>query len=437
MSKDYSERRLYRKSPGRQYGYDYNPLQKVSLSQSGRIDNASAEERWSSRHETPSRTGSALAQRPDLRRTRQLLRKNIIASKRGATGMEEEEYTEYSAEEQQMMGQRSIPEYEEYEETPRFQKRSFSRSGYIEQPVLPPARELPTETEEWVDYSDVDPDQGYDEYDPAYEEHTDYHSPLPSRASRSTRVPTRSIRPRNQYEEETYADDEYDVDVDEYEEPVRPAPRKKRKKSSMISRRKLLWGAGAVAVGGTAVAVTQFGNKIPEAIGDAGANIEQQLQEAFNKGMQQGADNVRKEFVEVLQNLEGFSLEGAINAAKLTRVAYDVFVSPILQFGSVVSGDVLKGFFKAFQTARGWLAGIYQDNATLIAIQKVLQAWIDQATTMPKKIDAITHADLDGAQSYLRALQRKIEEEQKKLNSPNATPTAAPKTQATPAPKKK
>ena len=35
---------------------------------------------------------------------------------------------------------------------------------------------------------------------------------------------------------------------------------------------------------------------------------------------------------------------------------------------------------------------------------------------MPKKVQAITDSDLDGAQSYLRALQRKIQEEQAQLD---------------------
>jgi hypothetical protein len=46
---------------------------------------------------------------------------------------------------------------------------------------------------------------------------------------------------------------------------------------------------------------------------------------------------------------------------------------------------------------------------------------------MPKQLDAITNADLDGAQAYLRALQRKLDEEKAKLNSsPQTTPAAKP-----------
>src|SRR5713101_2908355 len=88
MTKEHFERRAYRKSPGRQYGYDYDPLRnhkRSGSSQSGRLDDSLAGDR--SHGGTTSRGSSRpalqLAQRPDPRRTRQLLRQNILASKSG------------------------------------------------------------------------------------------------------------------------------------------------------------------------------------------------------------------------------------------------------------------------------------------------------------------------------------------------------------------
>jgi len=61
-------------------------------------------------------------------------------------------------------------------------------------------------------------------------------------------------------------------------------------------------------------------------------------------------------------------------------------------------------------------------------LQTVLQSWVDQVGHLPQQLDAITNTDLDGAQSYLRALEAKIKNEQTKLNqSGTATPTSAPK----------
>src|SRR6266852_2023594 len=92
MTRD--RRKAYRKSPGRQYGYDYDPLssqQRSGASQSGRQSASSAGERQSEYEDVFRRgnsraggygpQGGQLATRPDLRRTRQLLRQNILASK--------------------------------------------------------------------------------------------------------------------------------------------------------------------------------------------------------------------------------------------------------------------------------------------------------------------------------------------------------------------
>ena len=116
-------------------------------------------------------------------------------------------------------------------------------------------------------------------------------------------------------------------------------------------------------------------------------------------------------------------MDAAIGAAKLTRVAYDVFVNPIVTFTSTVADDFLSALLNALIRARSWLVQISADNATLVALTTVLQNWVDQAHNMPKKLQTITETDLDGAQAYLKALQRKIQDEQAKLNGQNPTPT--------------
>ncbi|MBV9230254.1 MAG: hypothetical protein JOZ18_13150, partial [Chloroflexi bacterium] len=364
-----------------------------------------------------------LAQRPDPRRTRQLLRQNILASK-GRTVDEQESQTEQQEPEQYG---RHTPLYEEQEGEPPYSRRNPTRSGYITSPRVPSTSELMEEEEEWSDFEDVDPDIGYeDQLDmpPTYSERRPGKALVPPRARQV--IPERSRRQDEmaEYEDE---DDEYYEDDEDDAPPVR-----RRKRKGKVSRRGMLvgLGVGVAAVAGTGVAAYELGPKLPQALSTAGSNIEHQLQDAFNKGVEQGAENVRREFVTALENLEGFTLDGAVSAAKLTRVAYDVFVSPVIKFGATITGDFLGGMLRAFKTARGWLAGAYQDNSTLIAIQKVLETWVAQVSIMPKQLDAITDTDLDGAQAYLRALQRKIEDEKAKLNNANATPT--PTAQPTP-----
>src|SRR5437764_1269720 len=72
MPKDRSERKTYRKSPGRQYNYETDPLRsRTGHSQTGRAENG--------RSGTTGRISTQI--RPDPRRTRQLLRQSILASK--------------------------------------------------------------------------------------------------------------------------------------------------------------------------------------------------------------------------------------------------------------------------------------------------------------------------------------------------------------------
>ncbi len=429
MPKDHMERRTYRKSPGRQYESD-SLRSRSGKSQSGRGENTEQSERWATRGSTGHKsTTASLAQRPDPRRTRQLLRQNIIASKARQAEEEDQEQEQYISS--------SLEEYG---------SRHNSRSSRQPSRELIDTEEFGESEDEWRELEagmEVDPD--YDEEEPRLkyiEEYPAYPEGVPVRSgalppSYEGAYPPRDVpnprATRRLPPEELYEDD-YDEYEEEYEEEEeRPRPRRRK---GGLTRRGLLLGIGAAAAVGTGVAAYEYAPKIPQALGETGANIEKQLQDAFNKGVAQGAEAARKELITALDNLEGFTLEGAVTAARLTRVAYDVFVSPVIQFGANIATDFLAAMLKAFKTARMLLAGVYQDNATLQAIQKVLESWVDQVTTMPKQLNTITQADLDGAQAYLRALQRKIEDEKKQLQNNGTpvagTPTAQPNAKATP-----
>ncbi len=448
MSKDHLERRMYRKSPGRQYGYDYDPLR----SQSGNGPKSNS-------GESASRSGTLLAHRPDPRRTRQLMRQSIIASKRPNEDEAEQlrfsDQDSYGAEEELVgsrAGRRHVLHRDKYapKDYPSSEYRSHhpSRSGRSGSINLPPTSELLLPTDEaiysadeneygvddWRDLAEVEQELGGVEpleqrvrYPHAYDDYDDEPSIHPSR-SVALRQPepksTRRLEPELSDRVYPDEDDKYDYAY-EYEEDRSSVRRPKSSgKQKKLSRRRLLIGAGVVAVAGVGVAAVELPKVVPQAVDSVGTNVTHQVEDAFNRGVAQGAAQARKEFVSSMESIEGFTLEGAITAARLTRVAYDVFVSPIVKFGAAIAGDVLTGMLNAFKTARQLLAGIYQDNATLIAIQKVLESWVSQATTMPMQLDAITQSDLDGAQAYLSALQKKVAAEKAQLNA-TVTPVSA------------
>jgi hypothetical protein len=403
MSDDRSERRTYRKSPGRQYGYDFNPLRSQSLpgsSQSGRTGASPQSEpltgHLSNSGELEERYSGVLAPRPDPRRTRQLHRQHILATK-ARTGLEEDTGKidpDIQFPSQPLRSRRPTREYIEPEE-----------------PILaPPPPPLPYEDE--FDY--LDPDMAYeDDYD-LLDGRTGYggsvRAPIIEPGLVDPETDRRRVSPGagSEFEEE--------------EEP-RVSKGKKKGKKGFFSRRKLI--AGAVLVGGGAVAAYELGPKIPGLLESAGSNIENQVADAFNRGFAAGGEAVRKELINGLDTLEGVSLDSAIGAAKLTRVAYDVFVSPIITLASNIADDFLSALLNALITARKWLQQINADNATLVALTSILQNWVNQVHIMPKKLQTITDTDLDGAQTYLNALQRKIQEQQAILNG-QATPTPKP-----------
>lgn len=435
MIRDRSEKRLYRKSPGRQYGYEYDPLHSQSLSGNSSVhsDSWGAHEQTSSRSSSGRRTSGPLAPRPNPRRTRQLLRQSIIASKSKAAVLEDTGVLDPELSDRYASAGEYPEMYEREVDTTLYSNRHHRfTSTRLAPPVQEPYQERYVEEDEdldagegpWADeepaYDYMDPDLGYDEEE----------DPLAYRLAytESPRVKSTSLRPQSTALERGRSRSvplEYEADEYEDEQDQAPAKHKEKKKKGGLSRRKLL--IGAVAVGGTAVAAYELVPRLPQALQEAGTNIEHQLQDAFNKGLAAGEDAVRKEFINSLDTLEGVSLEGAIGAARLTRVAYDVFVSPLVTLAATVADDFLSVTLAALIKARSWLAQINADNATLSALQNVLQNWVNQAHNMPKKLQTITETDLDGAQAYLRALQRKIQQEQAKLNGQATTPTPTAK----------
>jgi len=413
MVKDGTEKRLYRKSPGRQYGYDYDPLHSQSLTGNGQQERSSTSfqsDSLSTREGTGAgidrHTSGLLGPRPDPRRTRQLIRKNIIASKSKSALVDDTGELDPELRGRYGSAHETPGMYEEQVETPHYPSHR-TRSA----PLPPTPREYYSEIDEGFEngaYVDeemdfIDPDLGYEQ---------DYidedEDPLAYRL------------PYNEIARGKRRSEPLEYDEEEQEEPVKPA--KKKKKG--VSRRKMLLIGAAAA--GTAVAGYELLPKVPHALEQAGTNVEHQLQQAFNNGVAAGEEAVRKEFINALDTMEGVSLDAAIGAARLTRVAYDVFVSPLVTLAASVADDFLSITLAALIKARSWLVQINADNATLGALQTVLQNWEQQAHTMPKKLQTITETDLDGAQAYLAALQRKIHEEQAKLNgqSTTTTPTA-------------
>src|SRR5215813_2497549 len=232
MTKDRSGRKGYRKSPGRQYEYDYNPLRGQSRSgqsQSGRSQASRPGERQAAFEDSPSRSASRsggyggleLAPRPDPRRTRQLMRQSILASKAKTAlyGEQEEEARDERAEQH---------EYEEQEEISGSSNR-YPRSNRTARPRAP-SRAL---------YDVGNPDSEPEEVEleePGFEDPDIGIDPL-ERQLAYPELSTRRPEGRGVVVRRDELPEEYD-DYDYYEED-RPRVRRKTKEKN-LSRRRLL-----------------------------------------------------------------------------------------------------------------------------------------------------------------------------------------------------
>lgn len=386
MFKEPLERKSYRQSPGRQYG---------SLHEQSRTNTSPPGETWQSTGETrrASRPSGVLSPRPDPRRTRQLLRQHILAGKSQAAVLERPQDAD-------VLDEVDV-EDEPVREMPRAEPRRGAAPARRYHPTRYQEFEEEQSTADWIKHGESMPE--YRAADPE-----DAIDPLEERV--------RQVQPRRP----VHAPPTRILTEREEDELLAEELRERKRRDT---RRKFL--LGALALGAAGVAAYEILPRVPQAIGTGASNLEHQLQQAFQSGVTAGGEAARKDLINALDSLEGFSLEGAIEAAKLTRVAYGVFISPLVTLAAEVADDFLIGTLDALITGRKWLAQINEDSPTLAALQTVLQSWVDQVHNMPKTVQTITETDLDGAQSYLRALQRKIQEEQTQLNA-QPTPTPAP-----------
>ncbi|HEU5348000.1 MAG TPA: hypothetical protein VFU63_05245, partial [Ktedonobacterales bacterium] len=167
-----------------------------------------------------------------------------------------------------------------------------------------------------------------------------------------------------------------------------------------IARRALLAGVGI----GACVAGAELA---PVALKKAGEFTQAEVQDAFSAGV----DNGRKALLDELSQIEGLTIDGAITAAELTRLAVKFIVLPLSRLISTIEGGALDVLHSALQSAKDNLARINVHISQLDGLEDMVAQWRDNVNQLPTTLDKYANADIDSAESYLRALQKKIEKE--------------------------
>ena len=181
---------------------------------------------------------------------------------------------------------------------------------------------------------------------------------------------------------------------------IPPAEQKKSGSGGKIARRALLAGVGV----GACVAGVELA---PVALKKMGEFTQAEVQDAFSAGVDSG----RKAILDELSQIEGLTIDGAIATAELTRLAVKFIVLPLSRLVSTIEGTALDVLHNALQSAKDNLAKINVHISQLDGLEDMVGQWRDNINQLPTALEKYSNADIDSAESYLRALHKKIAEE--------------------------
>ena len=170
--------------------------------------------------------------------------------------------------------------------------------------------------------------------------------------------------------------------------PTRGLPQHQRPKKPLVGRRAFFATAATATVCG------------------AGALAAPKLIPVLESKAQ---DMARAALLSELGNLEGVSLDAAIRAAELTRMAVQIIVLPLARFVALVGSGAFAALGKALELAHNALAALRLDTTALDAFRAVVASWRGGITSLPIALDAYTTADIDSGERYLRALKQMAE----------------------------
>lgn len=164
-----------------------------------------------------------------------------------------------------------------------------------------------------------------------------------------------------------------------------PEPPRKARREGRMARRAVLVGAATAALAGAGALVA------PRAI----TALEAEAQSLARAAIQRE-----------IGELEGVSLDAAIRAAELTRIAVKVIVLPLARFVALVGSSALDLLLETLDVARTAMATLRLDTAPIVAFRDVVASWRGGVAALPISLGSYMTADIDGAETYLRALKR-------------------------------
>lgn len=109
-----------------------------------------------------------------------------------------------------------------------------------------------------------------------------------------------------------------------------------------------------------------------------------------------------------LGELEGVSIDAALEAAQITRVAVQVIVVPVARLVATLGSDALDLVLGTLALAHNALALIHVSTETIDQLHAVVTSWKAGITALPIALNAYTTADITSAETYLRAIKKNM-----------------------------
>jgi hypothetical protein len=151
-------------------------------------------------------------------------------------------------------------------------------------------------------------------------------------------------------------------------------------KGSRFPRRALITTAAVAGIGGVAVAAPRVA-----------PIVEQHVEQA------------------AIGELEGVSIDAALEAAEITRVSVQVIVLPVAELVAILGNGALDVLLGSLELAHNALSLVRASTAAVDQLHTVVASWKAGLTLLPIALKAYSNADISSAEAYLRALKKRVQ----------------------------
>jgi hypothetical protein len=109
-----------------------------------------------------------------------------------------------------------------------------------------------------------------------------------------------------------------------------------------------------------------------------------------------------------LKQLEGVSLDAAIEAAEITRAGVKYIVVPVARLLSILGSGALNLVSAALGAAHNAMSLLHISTTVIDALSTMIQSWQQGLASLPISLDAYANADITSAEAYLKALKQVV-----------------------------